>query len=147
MRGLASLLSSLVATNVRARAQLAKQSAGVLALIGLFGGTAYVCLLAALGVWLAGAIGPVGAALVIAVAMATLAIGLLIWLKSIQAKARRRAEEAAAARRMAAFAAVAALGQAKGLLKSGLGLAALLGLAYLLMSGGDGVDEDDDGEA
>jgi len=112
MAGLAPLLASLVATDVSALVQRTKRNAILYVFALLFVLTAYVALVAAGSIYLAGIWGPVVALL--AVAGGTLLLALLMYLavvigNSAQKKRKREAAATSGGKALMATAALSAL--------------------------------------
>lgn len=142
MLRLFSLITSFVADDAKSLARRAKRSAAVLALAGVLGFTSYIFIMAALAFWLAGPLGPIGATLTIACITALATAGLLVWLRAQERAEKRRREAAknAKAMRLALMAgSAAAASKSKGL----LGLAAIVGIAFMLFSGKNSGDAGD----
>lgn len=110
MGGLAPLLATLLATDVRGFAQRTKRNVTLYAIVGLFVLTAYGTGVAALAVYLARKIGPVSALGTVAGAslLVALVIVLFISIKN-NADEKRRREAASGSRAMMLTAAVTAL--------------------------------------
>lgn len=141
MNRLISLIAGFAVDDVKSIAQRAKRSVATLAIAGVLAFTTYIFVMAALTIWLAEALGAIGATLTIACITALAAGGLLLWLRAVERRERRRRRAAwnAKATRLAMFAgSAAAASRSKGL----LGLAAAVGVAFLLFGGGSGSDEE-----
>jgi len=146
-----NLIASFAVDDARSLARRAKRSVAVLAVASVLGFTSYIFVMAALAIWLAGALGPIGATLVVACITALAAGGLLFWLRAQERAERRRRKAAQSAKAMrlallagsVAAASKSAASKSKGL----LGLAAIAGIAFMLFSGRSGDSETDSDDA
>lgn len=138
MGGLAPLLASLLATDLRGFAQRTKRNAIVYAIVGLFVLTAYAAAIAALAVWLATMMSLAAALGIVALGALALALFfILIVMVKNRADEKRRREAAAGSRAVMMTAALSALPI---LMKSRPLMAAVIsggaGLVLLKMLGG-----------
>jgi predicted RND superfamily exporter protein len=148
MGGLAPLLASLLAVDIRATVQRTRRNAIVYAIVGLFVLTAYVAAVAAFAVWLSTQMSAVAALGIVALLSLTIAL-LLVFVVMMKNRAdeRRRREAAAGNRTLmmtAAFSALPLLMKSRPLMAAAIsGGAALLALRML---GGSSDDTTQPGE-
>lgn len=146
MGGLAPLLASLLATDLRGFAQRTKRNAIIYAIVGLFLLTAYGTAVAALAVWLATKVSLAAALGIVALGALALALFLILFVMLKNRAEEKRRREAAAGNR--AVMVTAALSALPILMKSRPLMAAAIsggaGLILLKMLGG-GDDASDPG--
>jgi hypothetical protein len=129
------LAVSAASRDLRGMVRRTKRNIVLIAIAAASFGTAYLAGLAALGIYLSEQLGALGAALVIALVMIGVGLGLLIVLAVLKKIDERGSAKRRAAQRLAIAAAVSVLPQLTNR-KSIIALAALGGLAFFAARGG-----------